>query len=411
MHPYNAVHVVRLPGAPDEDRLRASVDRTLETRAVTGLILNPKRGTYCYTAGPAHSQIKELHPEPNARAVVAGEIEQQLNTPFQLDRPFTPFRFFTVPDGDCFALGLVYLHAVADAESVVLLVKEIANHYACKGADNRGQPSEPVPSLRGNRLLAHSGAFARKCAELPSSIRNLRCSCRPPCRDPEDLVNGFALFTVEPRRLLRLVTQAKQWRITVNDLLLALFLRACAQLGAGREQAERRRNISLGCIVNTRREVAGEDGGIFGLFLGSFIVTHAVPTEMGLEELAKDVGRITTRVKSKKLYLATALELHIGRLLLAFFPPELRKKLYPKHYPLWGGLTNMNINPLWAWREGDLPLEYFRAVSTGPVTPMVISFTTAGETAHIGLSYRRSFFSASAIEQVARCFQEPEVRQ
>jgi hypothetical protein len=48
--------------------------------------------------------------------------------------------------------------------------------------------------------------------------------------------------------------------------------------------------------------------------------------------------------------------------------------------------------------------DYFRAVSTGPVTPLVLSLTTVGDHANIGLTYRTTVFSAAVIEQVACSF-------
>jgi len=174
-------------------------------------------------------------------------------------------------------------------------------------------------------------------------------------------------------------------------------------LATGRARAGRRKKISIGCIVNTRKDLNGEGNGAFGLCLGSFVITHAVPGEIPLAEVAKEIGRRTREIKTKKLYLATALELSFGRLMFSFFSTERQKKLYQKHYPLWGGLTNMNINSLWQSQEGDRPLDYIRAVSTGPATPLVVSFTTAGTAANIGLSYRSTVFSAADVKRLENC--------
>ena len=68
--------------------------------------------------------------------------------------------------------------------------------------------------------------------------------------------------------------------------------------------------------------------------------------------------------------------------MLIFFSPERRKKFYQKNYPLWGGITNMNLNSLWTSGQKRVPLDYFRAVSTGPATPLVLSVTTVGRGEH-----------------------------
>jgi hypothetical protein len=73
----------------------------------------------------------------------------------------------------------------------------------------------------------------------------------------------------------------------------------------------------------------------------------------------------------------------------------------------------MNLNPLWAPNDRHGPLDYFRAVSTGPVTPLVLSVTTVGERVNLGVSYRTTVFSKPDIENLQSRFREhlEETRQ
>jgi hypothetical protein len=190
----------------------------------------------------------------------------------------------------------------------------------------------------------------------------------------------------------------------VNDLLLALLMKSCTPLAIARA-TNRRNRISLGCIVNIRKDLPREPFPSFGLHLGSFLITHDLPENQPLRDLATDINRKTSRIKQDRLYLATSLELSLGRFLLAFFSTARQKKLYQKHYPLWGGLTNMNLNSLWPTALGSEPVDYIRAVSTGPVTPLVLSFTTSGPGANIGLSYRTTVFSPPDIELIKSSLQ------
>ena len=64
----------------------------------------------------------------------------------------------------------------------------------------------------------------------------------------------------------------------------------------------------------------------------------------------------------------------------------------------------MNLNFLWAQPEGKPAVDYFRAVSTGPVTPLVLSITTVGNKANIGLTYRTTVFSSAAIDSLKSDF-------
>jgi len=403
MHPYNAVHVVRIPGAPDQEHLRHAINRTLEARALTGLTLNHDQGTYSYS-GATRCEIINLAHAGTSRIALSTEIERQLNTRFVQVGPFCPFRFFIAPGENAFWLGLTYLHAVADAESIVLLLKEMVENYTGRNTQSNRVAADIRPPARGYLLFSHPGVFARKLVALPSLIGDMRSSCRPSYRDAQDLNNGFALFSLKPESLRCLVEAGKSWSITVNDVVLALLMKSCAMLATGRGAPARRTKISVGCIVNARKDLEAEDRRAFGLFLGSFVITHAVLEQITLAELAKDIGRLTLEIKRKKLYLAVSMELSFGRLMLSFFSAERRKKLYQKHYPLWGGVTNMNINSLWPAQEANHPIDYVRAVSTGPATPLVLSFTTVGQAANIGLSYRSTVFSGAEVERLTGSF-------
>src|SRR4051812_1748283 len=65
MHPYNAVHVVRIPHVLDLDRLTEVINGTLETLGLTGLALDSEAGTFHYRGGPALCEIKTLTADAN----------------------------------------------------------------------------------------------------------------------------------------------------------------------------------------------------------------------------------------------------------------------------------------------------------------------------------------------------------
>lgn len=400
LHPYNAVHVVRIPEALNLERLRQAVDGTLAACGLTHLTLDRKRGAFRYHGGATTCEIKVWSRDDAPPEALSAEIERQLNTGFSPAGCLNPFRCFVEAGGTSFALGLVYFHPIADAEAIVRLLMRIAEAYA---AHPEPKPSEP-PDLcppRHDRLLRQSPVLlGRKLAALPASFRALRRCSRPHCREAQNLRNGVALFSLDSDEFHRLTGAAKVLEVTLHDLFLALLMKALSPLAASRRRAARRRNLALGTIVNLRRDLGLDAARSFGLCLGSFIVTHPVPDEMPVAALAGDIRQQTLRIKRRKLYLGTPLEMALGRWALRWFSPERRKKLYPKHYPLWGGITNMNLNRTWDPSLVPGPADYWRAVSTGPVTPLVLSITTVRDVVNIGLTYRIAVFSAAEVEQV-----------
>jgi hypothetical protein len=400
LYPYSAIHVVQIPGGLDGPRLRDGIAAVLEARGLTNLNLNRAKAAYRYEGGAPNCEVRILPGEPDPRPALHAEMEVQLNTPFAATERFDPFRFFACPAGDSFFLGLTYFHPAADAESVVLLMKDLTDGYLQKITPQELPALDVYPDGRSHLLGRHSRVLMRRVARLPKQIRLMRQTCRPRYRSAGDFRNGFRFFSLAPESLRALIWAAKSWRVTVNDLLMAVLMKALAPLAGKRLQAKKRRNLSLGCIVNLRRDLGVDSRRTFGLFLGSFAVTHAVPEELGLRGLAGDIGRQTLAIKQARLYLGTPLELGFARFTQRFFSLELRQSFYQKNYPLWGGITNMNLNALWGRPDEPGPMDYFRGVSTGPATPLVLSVTTVRDRANIGLSYRSTVFTPEEIEQV-----------
>ena len=403
-HPYSAVHVVRVPGVLDEDRLRKGIVAVLEARGLTQLSLDRSNGTYHYEGGSATCEIRVIAGGEDPHSALFSEMERQLNTPFAHTGRFSPFRFFVVPAGDAHFLGVVYFHVVADAESVVLLLKELVEAARDGKAPTVSSSLDLYPDGRAHLLRRHMKVVGRRLLALPDQLRNMRRSCRPPCRDAANMANRFTCFSLDAETLRAVVAAAKSWGVTVNDVWLGLLLKSLAPLRGGRAQTRKRSHLSVGCIVNLRSALGIDSRRTFGLFLGSFIVTHEAPDGMGLREFARDVQQQTAAIKRRQLFLGTPLELGFGRFMLRFFSPERQIKFYPKHYPLWGGITNLNLNSLWSAEPNAVPLDYFRGVSTGPATPLVVSVTTIRDRANFGLSYRSAVYPPEAVEGIKARF-------
>ena len=406
MHPYSAVHVVQLQGPLDNTRLRDCIDNFLAMRGLTCLRLDGERFAFQYENGGAPCDIRTIACDDGPWAILMAEIERQLNLPFPDAQTFNPFRFLVVPAGDSFFLGVVYFHPAADAESVVWLLRDIAASYLRIDMPRTNDGFQRYPDYRAHMFRCHSKAMARKVLNLPAQVTNLRRSHRAPCRDANNMTNGFLCYSLQAEDLRALVVASKSWKVTVNDLLMAMLMKAISPFSAERAQARKRRKISLGCIVNLRKDLGVDSRGVFGVFLGSFLVTHEVPVGITLRNLATEIACQTESIKRHKLYLAAPLEMEFARFMLKFFSPVRQKKFYAKHYPLWGGITNLNLNSVWDPINQRAPLDYFRGVSTGPVTPLVLSVTTIGERMNLGVSYRVAVFSSHDVQNLQCRFRE-----
>jgi len=401
LYPYNAVNVVRIPAALDMERLHQVINGVLESQGLTHLSLNRSRGTFTYHGGVVACDIKTVSPGAKPVGAVANEIGLQLNAAFLTKGRFNPFRFFVVPEAGAFSLGIVYFHAIADAEAVLLLIRELVETYLAVQALKTSKPLELYPQCRDG-VLSHPRMLARKLAALPAYLSDMRSSGRLFCCDENDYSNRCKLFTLDADDLAVLIRTAKAWGITLNDLFLALLLKCFSRLESDRLQHRRRRKISIGCIVNIRKDLGLDGKRVFGPFLGSFVVTHALADGVRLADIARDIHRQTTVIKKGKLYMGSSLEFTLGRIMFARYSGERQKRLYQKHFPLWGGITNVNLNTLWDQSAIDKPIDCLGAVSTGPLVPLVFSVMTVRDRLNVAISYRPAFFPETSLRQIKR---------
>ena len=351
LHAYNAVHVLRLAGPVDLERLRGVVSAVVERRGLTGF--RPGPAGFQYAGGAMQGIVRQLPVEDDALASLTHEIEAQLNMPFTLATEGDPFRFFVATEPAGSWLALAYFHPVADADAIVRLMRDIATAFRDPASLAGIKPWNRYPRGRDLAILWRPVFLFRWLAGLPAAIRSARASHRTDCRDPANLRNGFCLFSLPDSVLPRLKAAAKSWGVTLNDLFLATILLAVSPLATGRSKASRRHLLSVASIVNTRAQLGDENRSDFGLSLGSFRVTHEVPPEIGLEALARAMQVQTDRSKRSRSSLATPLQLAVARCLFVRSSPARRPMVYAKHQPLWAGLTNLNLNALWKPVDGS----------------------------------------------------------
>ncbi len=402
MHPYNAVHVVKISCRLDPARLKNVIDSCLEACGLTNLMIDRNRKEYQYNGGKSDVTIEIIRGEEGGDTLVS-EIRRQLDVPFDLNGEIKPFRFFAMEEGGAFHLGLIYFHLIAGADSIIVLIKSLIEKYM------EGERSGPYPvfDLYPNnrcRVQGWSRYLVKWLVSLPRHVALLRRSCRP---DFDDLVcydTGFELHSFGPDDYAVLVSAARKWGVTLNDLFLAMLLKALSPLAFRRLEATRRKDISVASIVNIRKDLAFDNPRIFGLFLGYFNVSHMVPGGVDLKTVSEAVHAETEKIKKNRLYLWALAEMRVALLLFPYFFSKRKNKFYSKYHPVWGGITNINLNTFWQQADEKPPEVYLRAVSTGSATPLVLSFTTVHDKISVGISYKETVFSKEDIRTILSGF-------
>jgi hypothetical protein len=397
LHPYNAVHAVRIEERLAIETLARAVDDTLEHAGLTGLELDRGRARYEWHGGPSHAEIERIEARGDWQQTLATTFERHLNQAFPVDGRIDPFRFFAIDAGDAFFVGVAYDHFIAGGDSIIALLNAIADRYAGRNAID-GTMSLYPPTHR-RLLLRHPLRFARGIRRLPAMAASCRRTIRPRYRSLEDGHNAFTFFMLEPSRYVALRAAAKAWGVTLNDALLALLLLAQDAQMPERDRSKRRSEFAVASIMNLRDAHGLDVQRTFGQFLSSFRVSHPVPPGITLQELAQDVHRATSRIKRERLYLTTLSAIAIDRMLARFQDRQQRLGVYAKSYPVGAGISSLNVNALWRGSGDAAPL-YVRGVPTGPASPLVIAVTTSGDTLCAGVSYRTTAFTADAVARI-----------
>jgi len=410
LHPYSAIHVVRIDRPLDPSRVAAVIERVLVAAGLTGLVLDVKRRAFEYKGGPASPVLAVHEGEASAMDVVASVLERELNEPFTPDGPVNPFRFFVVDGGASFYLGLAYDHVVAGGESIVGLMKGLVDAYLDQGGREKThnptmpapRPLDRYPPTYPRLLLRHFGMFFSGMRRLPDMAASSRRSVRPRYPGGLDPHNAFAQFRLETVEFAAIIRTAKAWGVTVNDLLLAALLRALAPIVGERAATARRREIGVASIINIRRDLGIAPDTTFGQFLSTFHVSHPMPPGATLRDVSRDVQIVTSRIKRERLYLQSLLAIAAASAIWRFLSKERRHRFDAKNYPVWGAITMLDVDALWSERGARMrPPEYLRAVSTGAPTPLVIAVTTAGGVLHAGISYRTAAYTRAQIDSIA----------
>ena len=398
LHPYCASHVVAVEAALDEDRLRATIAGVLEDCGLTGLAIDADRRRFTFEGGKPTVDLRVVDGDGAAFERAAREIETTINVPFPRSGRFDPFRFFAVRDGGRFLVGLTYDHFIAGGDSIVVLLTDVADRYAVAPPHALAR-LERYPSTYARLFAKHLPQLVRGLLALPGLLAGWRSAIRPHVARPGDGTNGYVHFALDAAGFTRMRAAAKAWKVTVNDVLLAVVLRAVAPLAAQRHHTGRRTQVALASIVNVRADFQPPATTVFGQFLSSFRVVHPIPREEPLQDLAQALSQQSLRAKQRKLYLVTLLAMGTAALLWPFASLERRHRLYLKYHPVFAGLTPLDVNALrrhGTSRDGD----YLRAASTGPMAPMVVAVTTAGAALRVGITYRTAALSRADIEAV-----------
>jgi hypothetical protein len=403
IHPYNAIHVLKVRGQYDLQASRAAWHDALEVLGMGRV--NIAGDSFFHECLNGDSIQHTVEPCPPGVTLHAW-ISRELNRPFcPIDA--VPFRPFVIQEPDFFWMGLVYQHWVADSASI----REVMREWFVRQYDPRAGRTKPRPWMGGYLALFGPQRSGLEMADgLLAALRSTSQFRRVRrIEDPEmfqDLSAAFMPIPSHPGLIDALRQSARRHGVTVNDFFLAGIAEAANEL-VPVPRRYRRQDLAVATIVNLRPKVHRPMCDAFGLLLG-FTSVCCKPKQ--LEHWDSLLHSVSAQMRRQKLAgsaQSSWLRLMVGWWAGKMLPPEKVLEFYRKRVSIAGANSNVNLNHAWAARYNPDPiLEYHRAPPTGPMTPLVLSTTTLGKTMSIGLTYRPAILPTDKAAEFGRMFAE-----
>ena len=239
LHPYNAVHVVRVDAPLDARASRATSTRCSRRAGSPASRSTPRDGATNTRAAPRTVPLEVLAGRRRpARGACARRSSAASTRAFAPTGTTDPFRFFAVDAGASFHVGVAYDHVVAGGDSIVEL---LAEHRRCATRD--ASAAHPPPDALSADVRAAVRAPCRLRARgdwrrSPRRLRALRRSLRP--RYPLRRRSAQRLRARADRNARRGragIAPRGAWGVTRGDLMLALLMQRGRAVAASARDA------------------------------------------------------------------------------------------------------------------------------------------------------------------------------
>ena len=218
---------------------------------------------------------------------------------------------------------------------------------------------------------------------------------------------NFELYATEPGTVARLREFAHQQEATVNDVIQAALARAMAPELPRRSTGRGSQDLAIGNIVNARSDADEDLSHSLGAFLSYYSVRCRPDESAGLAGLTRHIAAISGPIKARRGYLDSAVNMQLVRRLWPHLSAATKPRFMKKALPLTGGVSNVYVRDCLFDRSLDRwILGHSRAVSTGPILPLVITPTTIDDRLNVGVTYRQTGFTCAKIERIMQAFLE-----
>lgn len=393
VHPYNAVHAVRLPGPANADRLREAIGEACRTAGIGEIEIDRSARTIRYGA-VCEPPLDVLPAATRADEALTGLLERQMNQPFPAGAHHpTRWSVFDDASGRSHYVVLAYHHITSDAAGIEMLLAAVLHLYT--GAE--GLAANVLPDMSGDtaqRQLSPRlglGHILRAWAGLAFTHGRLQRVHRMPDDAAADDSTSL-LFRAAPGDLFARLSDACHRRgIGMNDAFMAALAHALAKCTPDRRARWWRRRLAVGTVISGRKWLPSDLSRVFGVCLADFVTVINRP-DAGPESALDEIVSQTRRQKSDWPVAAagTALRVLFVRHVWPLFFIRNHRSSYRRSFPVCGGVSTVVIEQERFRSPALSGIRYVRAAPPGPAVPIVLAPTVFGDRLELCLIYRKA---------------------
>lgn len=393
LHPYNAVHAVRVNGPAKVDALRNAAWEVAKSADLGEFAVNTRHTAYEYRP-LQHIRVQEFAPGRSDEERLAELVAEELNTPFHGDMHH-PIRWtlFNEIAGKGHYIILCYHHVIADAYGIERLLAVVLRRYL--GVPDAGE-DKPLTT----RLTRLDRSLRPRASILDYVFGHIRLNnrhrqMRKVHKLPDERLGGDAtavsVRTVPEGLLARLTAGCKRRGVGVNDALIAAMASAIAEQTPDRHTSRRRRHLSMATVVGARKHLPAEQADDFGVCLTSIVAVLRKP-DVSMDELVRDVARQTRVLKERpsRASAETTLRYFAVRWMWRLAALKHERRGYRRVFPICGAVSSVYVDNKRFAELAPQVTSYVRACPCGPVFPLILAPTMLRGRMELGLTYRIS---------------------
>ncbi|RIK68269.1 MAG: hypothetical protein DCC65_03485 [Planctomycetota bacterium] len=391
LHPYNAVHAVRVLGPANVEALRAAAWDVCKAAELGELAINYFRTAYEYRPLQV-VRVQELSPGRDGEARLAEVVTEEINTPFHGD-VHHPIRWtvFNEEGGAAHYVVLCYHHAVSDAFGIERLLAAVLRRYlGLPPGEEDGAWTTRLTRL-DRSLRPRTGVINHVIGQMRLSLRHREM--RRVHKMPDERLGGdytaVAVRTARADLMDRLAAVCERRGVGVNDALIAAFASAIAEQTPDRRTSRRRKYLAMATVVGARRNLPREEAADFGVCLSSIMAVLRRP-DAPVAELVLDVTRQTRALKTNPRRAAAETNLRYFAIRWLWWLAAVRhnRRSYRRVFPICGGVSTVYVDQNRFADLGQRVTRYVRACPCGPVMPLLLGPTIYQGRLELGLTYR-----------------------